>query len=290
MKILVIESMNQRTNLTIVGTIALIALLVSVGGLFTRGARTTQTDALEKIVATKRMDVCVAEWPPASIKDPKTGKWSGHDIDAYNEIAKAIGAKVVYHDTTFGDMPAAIQSGVCDMGTSLFVTIGRSAAVDFTRPILYSGVSALVRRGDTRFSSVAAINHPGVTIATATGEAGDIYAKANLSQAKITSIDVDSSDLSRFMLEVSSGRADIAIADTNTITRFAAAHPEMQAIFVSEPLQLSPDAFPVRAGDQKLVDFLNNSLLTMQVSGEWKNLQEKYNAHWLQPVIEYKIQ
>ena len=275
----------------IVAILAVLALGISLIGLVRmNGASMQSPDTLAKIIATKQMDVCVAEWPPASIKDPKTGSYSGHDIDAYRAIAKEIGAIVVFHDTTFGNMPAAIQSGVCDMGTSLFVTIGRSAAVNFTRPILYSGVSAIVRKGDARFDSLNDINKKGVHVATATGEAGDVFAKENLKDTTITSIDVEASDLSRFILEVTSGRADIAIADTNTIVRFANAHPEMKAIFVNEQLQLSPDAFPVRAGDEKLLAFLNNSLLTLQVSGEWQRLQDSYGAHWLQPVVQYRMQ
>src|SRR3989338_2786319 len=170
--------MNTKSNLStsIVSVIALIALVVSLlAFLKVSPVNLGTSDSLAKILKTKQMDVCVAEWPPASIKDAKTGKYSGHDIDAYEMIAKEIGATVVYHDTTFGNMPAAIQSGVCDMGTSLFIKISRSAAVDFTRPILYGGDSALVRSGDVRFQSVADINKAGVKIAVATGESGHIF-------------------------------------------------------------------------------------------------------------------
>ena len=287
--------MNSQTrlNLSIIAIVALLALILSGVALFktgTLGTSNSSNSSLAKILSTKRWDVCVAEWPPASIKDAKTGQYSGQDIDAYNLIAKQIGVTVVYHDTTFGNMPAAIQSGVCESGTSLFVEVSRAAAVDFSRPVLYGGVSALVMKGDTRFKSAADINKPGVRVVVATGEAGAIYAQSSLQDAKVTSVDVDSSDLSRFMLNVTSGQADIAVADSNTIQNFAAAHPDTQAIFITDPLQLSPDAFPVKAGDTELLDFLNNSLLTIQVDGEWKALQDKYNAHWLQPVTQYQIQ
>jgi ABC-type amino acid transport substrate-binding protein len=283
--------MNPKTNLTIVAVLALIAIVLSGAAFFKGGSGLSgSTDTLAKIIRTKQMDVCVAEWPPASIKDAKTGEYTGHDIEAYQMIAKEIGAKIVFHDTTFGDMPAAIQSGVCDMGTSLFIKISRASAVDFTQPILYSGDSALVMRGNTRFNSISDINKAGVKVAVATGESGNIFATTFLDKATIIPIDVGSSDQARFMLEVSSGRADIAIADTNTITRYADAHPETQAIFVTKPLDLNPDAFPVRAGDTKLQRFLDNSILSLKVSGQWQALQEKYGAHWLQQNIPYQQQ
>ncbi|MEI7741396.1 MAG: transporter substrate-binding domain-containing protein [bacterium] len=281
------------TKNTIISSVVLaaLALVVISAGFFGRKTGGSETqDALTKILNTKRMDVCVAEWPPASIKDARTGEYSGHDIDAYKMIAKEIGASVVFHDTTFGNMPAAIQSGVCDSGTSLYVKPSRAAAVDFTRPVLFGGDSGLVRKGDKRFKTVEDINQAGVKVAVATGESGHIFAKTYLTKAKIISIDVEASDLTRFALEVSSGRADIAVADGSTLTRFAAAHPETEMVFVSEPLDLNPDAFPVRMGETKFLNFLNNSIFSLQVSGEWKNLEKKYDAHWFHEDVTYRVE
>ncbi len=146
-----------------------------------------------------------------------------------------------------------------------------------------------MRKGDTQFHTPADIDKAEVKIVTATGEAGDIFAKANIKNAKVTSIDVESSDLSRFLLDVTSGRADIGIADANTIRLFAAAHPETLDLFASKPFDLSPDAYPVRSGETSLLDFVNNSLLTMQVNGEWDALLKKYDAHWLQEAKQYHI-
>lgn len=278
---------------TSVVVLSIVAILLSIV-TFTSSNKTTGSDAstigtLAKIQATKTMDVCYAVWPPAVIKDASTGELSGHDIDAMRLLAKGANAEIVFHETTFGDMAGAIQSGVCDIGTSLFVNIPRSAAVAFSRPILYGGDSGLVRKGDTRFKTVADIDKPGIVVATATGEAGDIYAKANFTQAKIVSIDVQSSDLSRFLLEVTSGRADIGIADANTIRLFAAAHPESTDALARQPFGLSPDAFPIRHGNQDFLNFVNNSLLSMQIDGTWSTLEQKYDAHWLHELQTFGV-
>lgn len=274
--------MNSKSNsvvwavgISIVAlAIATVAFISSRNGASFNGQR----DSLAAIQQSKVMKVCVAEWPPFSQKDPNTGEYSGVDIDAMNLMAQALGAKASYIDTTFGNMPAAIQSGTCDIGTSLYVTPSRAAAIDFARPVLYGGDTALVRKGDTRFKTIADLNKTGVKIATATGESGDIYAKLNLTKATIDSIDVDSSDQSRFLLEVTSGRADIGIADYNTIANFAKAHPETEVIFGDSPFNLSPDAYGVRHGDTNLLNFMNNTILTMQVNGTWSTIESKYGA------------
>lgn len=273
--------MNSKSGaLTWAIALALVAIIISVVAYLRPRTSTvaSQRDSLAAIQESKVMDVCVAEWPPFSQKDATTGEYTGVDIDAMNVMATALGAKAVFHDTTFGNMPAAIQSGTCDIGTSLYVTPSRSAAIDFARPVLYGGDTALVKKGETRFKTVADLDKAGIKVATATGKSGDIYAKANFTKSTIVPIDVDASDQSRFLLEVTSGRADVGIADYNTIANFAKAHPETQVIFQENPFNLSPDAYGVRHGDTNLLNFMNNTLLAMQVNGTWASIEKKYNA------------
>lgn len=275
-----------------VAVLSVIALFISLGGFVFDGKTETHTvsqGTLMKIKTTGVMDVCYAVWPPAVIKDASTGELSGHDIDATHALAESLGATVAFHETTFGDMAGGIQSGVCDIGTSLFVNMPRAQAIAFSRPLYYAGSSGLVRKGDARFKTIEDVDKPGIVVATATGEAGNIFAKAHFKHAEILSIDVQSSDISRFLLEVTSGHADIGIADANTIQLFAASHPETTDAFASHPFGLSPVAFGVRQGDQDFLNYVNNGLLSLQTDGTWATLEQKYNAHWLHEVTEFKM-
>lgn len=277
----------------VVGAVAIIAALVLSVAVYRKGGntsvQTSNNETLAKIQKTKKMSVCYAVFPPAVIKDAKTGKVSGHDIDAMEIMAKQLGAELELHESTFGNMAAAVQTGQCDIGTSLFVKIPRAAAVAFSTPIFFAGNSGLVRKGDSRFKSIADVDKAGITVAVATGESGHIYAQDHFKQAKVVPIDVESSDLSRFLLEVTSGRADIGIADANTIKLFAAQHPESEDAFANNTFDLNPDAFPIRHGDTSFLNFVNNSLEYMQTSGQWSELEKKYGAHWLHEVKNYQI-
>lgn len=276
---------------SIITGISILALILAILS-FTRGGTTANLlngNTLGRIRGGGAISVCYAVWPPAVIKDAATGKLSGHDIDAINMIAEQAGATVNYVETTFGNMTAAIQSGQCDMGTSLFVKIPRAASVAFTKPLFFAGNSALVKQGEMRFKTIEDMNKPGIRIAVASGESGHIYAQQHLKNATIVPIDVDSSDLSRFLLEVTSGRADAGIADSQTIKLFAAAHSETLDLFASRPFDVTADAWSVRLGDSDLLQFLNNSLLYLQTNGTWDALEKKYDAHWLHENITYSI-
>ncbi len=286
------DYMNSKSYKIVAGIAIIVALVLSIAAYHKGGSVSVagvNSDTLAKIQKTKKMSVCYAVFPPAVIKDAKTGKVSGHDIDALEIMAKQLGAEVEYHESTFGNMAAAVQTGQCDIGTSLFVKIPRAAAVAFSTPIFYAGNSGLVRKGETRFKRIADVDKAGITVAVATGESGYIYAQDHFNNAKVVAIDVESSDLSRFLLEVTSGRADIGIADANTIKLFAAQHPETEDVFANNTFDLNPDAFPIRHGDVSFLNFVNNSLGYMQTSGQWSELEKKYDAHWLHEVKNYQI-
>lgn len=283
--------MKTFQSLSTVTVLALIALCLSTVNFFRSApaAASLSSDTVSAIQKKGVINVCYAVWPPAVIKDATTGKLSGHDIDALEYIASQIGVKIEYHESTFGNMATAVASGECDIGTSLFVKVPRAAVVSFSQPLFFAGNSALVRRGDTRFKTIEDANKKGIRVAVANGESGHIFAKEHLPNATIIPIDVESSDLSRFLLEVTSGRADIGVADAVTIKLFAAAHPETTDLFANAPFDINPDAWPMRLGDTAFQSLINNSLLYMETSGKWTELEQKYDAHWLHEVKNYQV-
>ena len=57
------------------------------------------------------MKVCI--WPQyyaISLRNPDTGKFEGIDIDLSEELAKDIGVKLEYVETTFGTFIADLQA------------------------------------------------------------------------------------------------------------------------------------------------------------------------------------
>ena len=256
-------------------------------------AQTTQNSGktnniLADIKAKGELNVCYIVSPPLMIKDGVTGKLSGHEIDLVENLAKEMQVKISYKESTFGNLAAAIQSGQCVVGPGFFTQIPRAEVVSFTRPLYYVGLSALGKTGETRFKTVDDMDKEGVTIATATGEGGDNYLKQNFKKAKIVSINVDSADISRFMTEVSSGRADLAIADSNQIASYAKAHPETSDLFATNPFQLMPVAWALPQGDPGFVQFINTSIDYMESTGQIDAALKKYDAKWIRENKNFK--
>lgn len=268
-----------------------LAGLVSCGQSKTPGAE----DTLDKIRRTGQIDACVVVYPPEVMKDAKTGALSGICIDTIKTIAEKMNAKVVFHESTWGNATADLASGRCDVMASFYDSlIPRAMAVAFTQPpIEYVGLSALVRTSDRRFKKVKDVfefDRPDITVSVPTGEVGNVFVKENFKKAKIKPIDVESSDLNRFCVEVSTGRADVAIADMNEIALYAKAHPEVTDLFGTRQFYLAPASWAVRQTDFKWLHFLETALEFLNTQGTLPQIQKKYHAHFLRLDKQYKLQ
>jgi len=263
--------------------IAVTGLLVAAGACFS-GCRSPQSgtqpssasqSVLATIKQTGRLKACYIKYPPFVIQDPRSDKLSGYFIDLMAAIAKEGSFTVDYEETNWGTMITALQTGKCDVIVSgVFPTILRAKEVTFATPLLYVGLSGVTRKNDTRFKSAADLTQNGLMIAVTSGEVGDEYAKRFLPDAKVTVMQTE--DISRPMLEVLTGRADIALGDSLTACRFAKAHPEAKDVFADSPLRVYGTTFMVRRGDPEWTDFLNIAIGEMELSGVTDKLEAQY--------------
>lgn len=250
------------------------------------------SDTLEKIRTQGKLDVCYAEYAPAVIKNPNTGELSGHSVDTIEHIAEQINAQITYHETTWGGAAADVATGRCDVMLTYFNQIARSFSIAFTDPMIYVGDSALVRADDVRFKDVTDImvfDKPEYTVAVANGESGHNFVKENFKNAKIEVIDVEAGDLLKFLSLVQTGRADVGIADSVSISLYQREHPDTVDLFANNPFNLNPTAYGVRQDDIMFLNFLNDALLTLEVKGKIAEFEQKYDAHWIHEKRDYVV-
>jgi polar amino acid transport system substrate-binding protein len=253
-------------------------LLVGCSGSMSRspaGIEKEPLGTLSKVQQTHHLKAGYIKYPPFVIQDPATGQLSGYFIDLMANIAKEGGFTVDYEETNWGTMVAGLESGKFDIVVSgVFRTIPRAEQVTFTEPVLYVGISAVARKNDARFRTVADLSQKGLKIAVTNGEVGHEYAKKYLPEADLTVINTE--DISRPMLEVLSGRADVALGDSMTTYLFTKQHPEVKDVFAANPFYVYGTTFMVRRHDQEWLDFLNIAIEEMELSGVTDRLEAKY--------------
>jgi polar amino acid transport system substrate-binding protein len=77
-------------------------------------------------------------------------------------------------------------------------------------------------------------------------------------------------------LEVTAGRADVAIQDESQVRRYGEGHPELENLFEGKVFNTLPLAWAVRRNDQSLLNFLNTAINFMMSSGRWDEIAGKY--------------
>ena len=276
-----------------VAVIAIILAIISfAGGPEANVSQDTEIDTMEKIRTTGKLDVCYGEYKPAVIRDPDTGELSGHYVDTIEHIAGQIGAEILYHETTWGNAAADVATGRCDVMLSYFNQIQRSFSIAFTDPLQYVGNSALARADEERFDDVEDImefDKPEYTVAVANGESGHNFVKEHFRNAKIEVIDVEAGDLLKFLSLVSTGRADVGIADSASIALYQKEHPETRDVFADNPFNMNPMGFGLQQDDLKFLNFMNDAIGQMEVQGKLAELEKKYGAHWVHEKKGYEV-
>lgn len=240
---------------------------------------------LQKVQKNKLVRAGYIPYPPFVIVDPATKKLSGYFIELMDAIVAEMGQgiKIEYEETTWGTMVVGVQSGKFDVVVSgIFSTIPRAMQVTFTRPVMLVGLSAVARAGDNRFKTEADLRKPGLTIAVTAGEVGHSYAQKFLPNAKL--IVLDTPDITRPMLEVLSGRADIGIADSMSVFNFVQAHKANAAnVFAERPLFLYGTGL-LLPRDLQWKDFMDQAINFLEYSKVLDRLEQKYkkgSAEWI---------
>lgn len=257
-------------------------------GLFTLAAALpaqAQDSVLQKIQKTKIIHAGYIPYPPFVIVDPNTRKLSGYFIELMDEIVARMGPgiKLEYEETTWGTMVVGVQSGKFDIVVSgIFSTIPRAMQVTFSRPVMLVGLSAVTRADDKRFKTAEDLTKPGLVVAVTAGEVGHSYAQQYLPKAKL--IVMDTPDITRPMLEVISGRADVGIADSMSVFNFVQAHKgKVNNVFAERPLYLYGTGLMLPR-DLQWKDFIDQAIDFLEYSKVLAHLEKKYKkgaAEWI---------
>ncbi|MDE2029239.1 MAG: transporter substrate-binding domain-containing protein, partial [Alphaproteobacteria bacterium] len=235
-----------------------------------------QNNALARVLRTNTLRCGYYMFPPITMRDSNTGKMSGFAVDMMNYIAKKADLKVKWaEEISFGNWAPALQSKRFDaVCTPLFADMSYNRAAEFTRPMFFSSVLALVRAGDNRFASgnIADLNRPGVTIATQEGNMTDSVAHELFPKAKILAVP-QGVDYGVVVQNVIDRKADIALWDRNGFLQYDRHDPgKIRMLRLNQPLKLIPLEFAVGQGQDGLRDFLNGAVENMLDNGEMDRL------------------
>lgn len=243
-------------------------------------------DSLGRMITEGVMRVGYIHYPPAVIKDPRSGELSGDFVEIARYIAEDLELEIEFQEATWSTFVSGLQTKKYDISIApTYIKIGRAANVAFSRPIAYLGNSAGVRKDDDRFGNITSpmdFDRTDIVIAVVQGESAHEFVTTHFKNANKENIHVLSgSDLSAPLALVATGQVDVGLTDAYVTRSYCAKNKNIQDVFSDQPYDVSPMAWAVRPGDYRLLNFINNSLDFLDSSGKLEEWRKEYKASWL---------
>ena len=188
---------------------------------------------LDKIMETKVIRVGTpGDYRPFAIKTD-TG-FSGHDIDLIETMAKELGVKVEYVQTSWPNLMKDLQSNQFDVAVGgITRNVNRMRVVDMLPGYAPFGKVALVRTADkAKFTTAESLNQPSVRVIKNPGGTNETYVLANLKAAQVSTHDKNA----EIPALIAEGKGDVMITETYEALHYARVDTRLHAAFVDAPL------------------------------------------------------
>ena len=217
--------------MTMKKALALAVAAVVTGLSFTQAAQAGPR--LDKIMETKVIRVGTpGDYRPFAIKTD-TG-FSGHDIDLIETMAKELGVKVEYVQTSWPNLMKDLQSNQFDVAVGgITRNVNRIRMVEMLPGYAPFGKVALVRSADkAKFTTADSLNQSSVRVIKNPGGTNEAYVLANLKAAQVATHDKNA----EIPALIADGKGDVMITETYEALHYAKADPRLHAAFINAPL------------------------------------------------------
>ena len=218
-------------------------------------------------------------YPPALMKDTKTGQMSGIFVETLEKAAENLGLKLKWtEEVGWGAQIEGLQTNRYDIiGSPVWANPTRGKLTTMSIPVYYSGIGIYVRKDDDRFTKDRSkINSPDIKISTIDGETGDLIARTDFPSAKRVSLP-QLTDISQLFLEVSTKKADVLFAEPYYAYEFLKSNPNtVKNIAAKQPIRTLGNCYMFKRGEFDFKQMLDVAIEDLLNSGFVDRVIDKY--------------
>lgn len=211
-------------------------------------------------------------YPPFETIGPD-GEPTGISVEIAQALADDLGRTLQVENIPFTGLIPALKTGKIDLIiSSMTATEERAKTVAFSDPYLTTGLALLVP-ASSGASRLADLDLPGKTVVVRQGTTGEVFARTNVRQAKILTLEKENA----CVLEVAQGKADGFIYDQMSVFQNARRQSgKVRALLA--PLQNESWAIALRPDDAGLLEQVNAFLSEFRADEGFDRLVDKYLA------------
>jgi ABC-type amino acid transport substrate-binding protein len=238
---------------------------------------------LDRVQATQTLRVCI--WPDyygVSLRNPRTGQLGGIDIDLSAELARELGVKLAYVDSSFPKLVPDLTGDRCDVAMFAIAMLPqRMEQLRFTRPYLQSDIYAITTQSNRVVRRWEDIDRPGVAVAVQAGTFMEPVMAQALKQAQLVRVAPPATR----ERELEAGRVDVFMTDYPYSRRLLDNADWALLISPPQPFHVLPYAYAVKPGDADWLARVDSFVERIQGDGR---LEAAARRHGLAPIVRLK--
>jgi polar amino acid transport system substrate-binding protein len=221
--------------------------------------------SMARVVRTKTLRVgTIASAIPYFTKDINTGKWEGFGPDFAEDLAKKLGAKVEYVETTWGNAVLDLQANKIDVMFGLAPSPSRMLAVNFSDTLFENTYTAVCKAGSAP-KTWEQLNTPESKVSVDVGSSHDQLATKVLPKADVMRL--ENSGAATMALQA--GRSDCQILVILLAEPLLAKRPTLGTMYIPSPVQTAPVSIGLRKeADLSLQKAVNAWLAETRAKGD----------------------
>jgi cyclohexadienyl dehydratase len=235
------------------------------------GSLHAQETRLDDIIKRGTLRVgTTGDYLPFTSVDKATQTYRGFDIDMAEALAKALGVKVEFVQTTWPNLMKDFEAGDFDIAMGgISITLDRQKKGFFSTPVMRDGKTPIARCTEKdKYETIAEIDKPGVRVIVNPGGTNERFARANIKNAKI---DVYNDNVTIFD-EIAKGDADLMMTDASETRYQQKLHPGVLcAVHPDKPFDFSEKAYLMQR-DVALQEFVDQWLHIATDNGSFKKI------------------
>lgn len=213
-----------------------------------------------------------ATYPPFEFTDDK-GRITGVSVEIGREIAKELGREPEFRNINFDGLITALKTGSIDLIiSSMTANDERRKSIDFSEPYVKNGLAVLVAK-NSPVQKAEDLKAAGRRVVVRLGTTGEMWARKELPQAKLVSLDTDPA----CVLEVINGTCDAWIYDQISIMNHHERHADATRALLA-PLREEVWAVGLNQGQPELKTRIDAALAKFRADGGFTRLADKFLA------------
>ena len=215
------------------------------------------------------------DYRPLSFRESDGSHW-GFGIEVAKEIAKELGVKVAFVQTSWptlsADVMAEPQTFDFAIG-GITITDARRETMLMSEGYLSNGKTILCRASESkRYKSLSDLDKPEVKVMVNPGGLNEKFAHENLKHASII-VHQKNEEIPSLVAE---GKADVMITEITEAPYYVQADSRLAAPLLSKPFNHGEIGILMRKGQDDLLQVVNDIIRKMKRNGTLRRLKKKF--------------